>query len=379
MSAPRPSLLILCHHPEASAGPCMVTLRTVFLGGAPTFAESGRRDVAYAHLNGPGSLPGILRAVRRNPDAILLFNSVNALRKSPALIVLALNAWFFKRKQVVYWHETAWLLREACGLEAPSAFRRGWRKAVFTVLRHLLVNTRTRHLTTAIQNKQLVMFLLGVDPDVIYIAGNAMDADRYPVRDRRNTAEAVRLCMAGSPCRRKGFDLFLGMAGAFPRWKDRPLEYTWFGGTPEELAHIRGPAFGAVVDRSGIRLPGHVKDLGVALAAQDIFIQTSRDEPFGLAALEALACDLPVFCFDSTAMAEILHPEFICTGLDDMIAKINAYLGNPGRYEPGCFRRIARQFNKERFLKAWRAMERDFGFEPGLPEGNEARKTGVGS
>ncbi|MBU1694413.1 MAG: glycosyltransferase [Verrucomicrobia bacterium] len=354
----------------------MVTMRTVFLGVASTFAASGRRDVAYAHLDGLGSLPRILRAVRRDPNTILLFNSVNALRQSPALWLLVLNAWFYKRKQVVYWHETAWLLREACGLEAPSAFRRGWRKAIFAVFRHLLVNVRTRHLTTAIQNKQLVMFLLGVDPDVIYIAGNALEAERYPVRDRRKTTEAIRLCMAGSPCRRKGFDLFLGMARTFAQWKNRPVQYTWFGGTPEELAHVRGPAYGAVVDHSGILLPGHLEDLGAALATQDIFIQTSRDEPFGLAALEALACDLPVFCFDSTAMAEILDPDFVCTDLNDMIDKIGVYLDNRERYEPGCFRRIALGFNKDRFLKAWRAMERDFGFTQGLPEGEKVRVTG---
>ena len=368
MNNAAPKLLILCHHPEPEAGPCMVTLRAAFLGGAPTCAASGRRDIAYAHLNGLRSLPGILRALRADPNTILLFSSVNALRKSPALALLALNAWFFRRKQVVYWHETSWILREACGLEGPSLLRRAGRKMLFAALRHLLVNNRTRHLTTAIQNKQLVMFLLGTEPDMIHIAGNAIDVERYPVRDRRAGGDGpIRACMAGDPCRRKGFDRFLVLARRLRDWEGRAIEYTWFGGTEEELAHVRGPAYGGAIRETGIRLPGYQADIGAALATQDFFIQTSRDEPFGLAALEALSCDLPVFCFDSTAMAEILDPEFVCHDGDDLVLRIRNYLAHRDRYAPGCFRQIARRFDRGSFLRIWRALEKDFGFVEGVP------------
>ena len=367
MSSAVPKLLILCHHPESEAGPCMVTLRTAFLGGAPSCEASGRRDIAYAHLDGLRSLPGILRALRADPNTILLFSSVNALRKSPALWVLALNVWLLKRKQVVFWHEASSVVRVTAGLQGPSWWRRLFRRLHFAAVRYFLDNGLTWHLAVSMQTKQLVLFLLGVQAERVLVSGNAIEAERCPVRERAAARPELRACMAGDPSWQKGFDLFIELARELPAWRGQPVRYTWYGGTTEWLRQIDGDARGDLIRRAGVRLAGFVSPLLDALKAEDLFVFTSRSDGFGLAALEALACDIPVFCFDSSGIAEILPPEFICSCPADLKKKIEAYLENLDRYPAGAFRKIALGCGRERFLETWRTLEHALGFSGGLP------------
>ncbi|HOW96259.1 MAG TPA: glycosyltransferase family 4 protein [Kiritimatiellia bacterium] len=367
MSNTAPKLLILCHHPEPKAGPCMVTLRTVFLRGAPSCAASGRPDIAYAHLDGLRTLPGIVRALRADPDTILLFSSVNALRKPPALWALALNVWLLKRKQVVFWHEASSVVRVTAGLEGPSWWRRMFRRLHFAAVRHFLHNGLTWHLAVSMQTKQLVLFLLGVQPERVFVSGNAIDVERSPVRDRAPARAELRACMAGDPSWQKGLDIFIELAREFPAWRGQPVRYTWYGGTPEWLRQIEADARGEQIRRAGVRLAGFVSPLPDALKDEDLFVFTSRSDGFGLAALEALACDIPVFCFDSAGIAEILPPEFVCSCPADLKKKIEAYLKRRDRYAPGAFRNIALGCGRERFLETWRMLERAIGLTGGLP------------
>ena len=93
-------------------------------------------------------------------------------------------------------------------------------------------------------------------------------------------------------------------------------------------------------ETSAVHWAGHVNDLPQHLTQSDIFLLTSRDDPQPIVALEALASDLPVFCFDSVGTVDILPHEFICTSPSDMGEKMRSYLARIDSYPPGTFRKL---------------------------------------
>jgi len=62
--------------------------------------------------------------------------------------------------------------------------------------------------------------------------------------------------------------------------------------------------------RDRIHLPGHVAEAASLMAALDVFVLSSRNEPFGLVLLEAMAAGLPVISSVSGGAGEIIHDDF---------------------------------------------------------------------
>ena len=58
--------------------------------------------------------------------------------------------------------------------------------------------------------------------------------------------------------------------------------------------------------RAHVRLRGHVRDVGAALARWDAFVSLSRDEGQGLAVLEAMASDVPVVAWPAPGVEDVV-------------------------------------------------------------------------
>jgi len=71
----------------------------------------------------------------------------------------------------------------------------------------------------------------------------------------------------------------------------------------------------------------------------DLVLMPSRNEPFGLVALESIACGTPVIVAQSGGLAELIHPPFIVghesDNLSDLLAKALEVLREPCRLEVG--------------------------------------------
>ena len=59
----------------------------------------------------------------------------------------------------------------------------------------------------------------------------------------------------------------------------------------------------------GITRTEDQRELAQLYSAADVFVNTSREETFGLVTAEAMACGTPVVVYDSTACGEIVEPE----------------------------------------------------------------------
>ncbi|MGB7947215.1 MAG: glycosyltransferase [Candidatus Binatia bacterium] len=96
---------------------------------------------------------------------------------------------------------------------------------------------------------------------------------------------------------RKGPDLFIDVADQAKRLGLKNGYFFWLGGSPEELKDLA-----AKVRKLGLEgcvfFLGEVPDARSYFAAGDVFLLTSREDPFPLVCLEAADCGLPVVCFN---------------------------------------------------------------------------------
>jgi len=160
---------------------------------------------------------------------------------------------------------------------------------------------------------------LDVDPSRIVVCHEAVPANPEPVpqgdldrvRHELGVApDALLVGSVGTVSWRKAPDLFLQVAKRTPRRLDgRDVEFVWAGPTYDETEHeIRHDLARAnLADR--VRFVGPLADPRPLMALLDVFLLTSREDPFPLAFLEATGLGKPVLCFDAGGMTEFIEPD----------------------------------------------------------------------
>jgi glycosyltransferase involved in cell wall biosynthesis len=145
-------------------------------------------------------------------------------------------------------------------------------------------------------------------------------------------------CGLGMPFR-KGADLFIELARLLREKGFDGFHLYWIGA----LDDVRDdPRYGNWRDHldlsTGSELGTYVTFLGLKenprayMRAGDAFVLTSREEPFGLVALEAADCGLPIVCFDNAGAADFVGEDagFIVPAEDvrAMAEKLGALLSD---------------------------------------------------
>jgi glycosyltransferase involved in cell wall biosynthesis len=113
-----------------------------------------------------------------------------------------------------------------------------------------------------------------------------------PPKDRKRASVPV-ICNAGFADLRKGYDLFVAVADYFHK-RDIPGRFVWIGDVEGSLDTWLKPS-----GKNFVRVPFN-KDVYAILDRADVFLLTSREDPFPSVALEAWAVGIPVVCFDET-------------------------------------------------------------------------------
>ncbi|MEM8939595.1 MAG: N-acetyl-alpha-D-glucosaminyl L-malate synthase BshA [Bacteroidota bacterium] len=105
-----------------------------------------------------------------------------------------------------------------------------------------------------------------------------------------------------------------------------------------------------------IRFLGKLEAVEEVLSVSDLFLMTSEKESFGLAALEAMACEVPVISTDAGGLPELNkdgYSGFVCKvgDVSDMIAKSIKILDNANlqRFKKGALKR-AKEFDVHSIL-----------------------------
>jgi glycosyltransferase involved in cell wall biosynthesis len=187
---------------------------------------------------------------------------------------------------------------------------------------------------TEAERRQLVA--LGVERGRIAIVPNPVEeahTDGAPAADFRSrytTGNGAVVLFLGKLTPRKGVDVLVRALARLPH-RDATLIVAGndMGAGAHADALIASLGLGHRVRRLGL-LTG--RDRLDALAAADVVVYPSRDEIFGLVAMEALLCGTPVVVCDDSGCGEIVrdaggglivpygNPQALAAAMDDMLA-----------------------------------------------------------
>jgi len=225
-----------------------------------------------------GLLLGAVRA-RPRPDGVeghvLLWAGLVAL----------LAARLHRRPLLIYAH----------GLDVRETARRS---PVHRLLGRMVARGADEVITNSAATARLVA-ALGVEAVVI---PPGVDTDRFRPGDQSERRARVGLppdglvaLYVGTLSRRKGADVFAAAVAASPEWLGVMV------GAGELEGEIRSgwPA----IRLAGAAAPDAVPDW---IVAADIVVVPSREEPLGLAAVEALACGVPVVASATGGLVEVV-------------------------------------------------------------------------
>ncbi len=168
-----------------------------------------------------------------------------------------------------------------------------------------------------------------------YLTEEGIAADRVtviPNFSRQPAASAIhdqahtplRFVSYGRFVHKKGFDLLLTALAAV---REQGIDVQLLlGGSGDEEAALRAQASAlGLVD--AVEFSGWVDDVRAHLMRGDIFVLPSRDEPFGIAVLEAMASGTPIISTLAQGPSEILDEDCAwLTRLDDSDALTHAML-----------------------------------------------------
>lgn len=268
-------------------------LRVEFLlldGGA---MEGSYRDVAPTTVMQPGVDPsGVLRAMADRGLRHAIVNTTAAGAVTPYLDAAGITP------EVLLIHELPRILREK-GL-LPS-LQRGFRHARRVIFPARIVEERVCEAAG-----ERPVGTVSIMPQGTYKVLEADAAEAAAFRKEHGIPAGAPLAVgAGYGDFRKGLDLFLQV------WRlanqDGPFHFLWAGQIAQEAEAWLGGEIAAARATGTFHTPGLLQDVAPAFAAADVFLLTSREDPFPTVALEALSLGRPVVAFgDSGGIPEML-------------------------------------------------------------------------
>ncbi|WP_425908304.1 glycosyltransferase family 4 protein [Nitrobacter sp. TKz-YC02] len=131
---------------------------------------------------------------------------------------------------------------------------------------------------------------------------------RKVIYERIGICEQAKLvCACGSIEFRKGTDLFLKVASqVMQKSHDMPVHFVWVGGTRDKVAAMQSQVANSSL-RDVVHFVGPTSNTGIYFGAADVFVLTSREDPFPLVVMEAASHGKPTVCFEQAGGA----PEFV--------------------------------------------------------------------
>jgi glycosyltransferase involved in cell wall biosynthesis len=171
--------------------------------------------------------------------------------------------------------------------------------------------------------------ILGLDPDRVHVAPHGIDPIFQPGDDP--TADPPYLLIVGEYSRRKGFAEAFAVIDAL---SEAGYPHTLkVAGRVHEWARAELTALHASSrSRDKIELLGFVNDLPQLYRQATTVLMTSRYEGFGLPAVEAMACGVPVVAFSNTAITEVVEGGGVLVAdgdVDAMVKAVRSLLDSP--------------------------------------------------
>jgi glycosyltransferase involved in cell wall biosynthesis len=203
-------------------------------------------------------------------------------------------------------------------------------KSTYIAVSHAVEQNLTEKYGVSADRVQTIYGFIPVS-DVIDAQAHSQEA----IRRELGVAQEVKIvCGCGSIEHRKGTDIFLKVAAEVTQRRSIvPVHFVWIGGKPQRVDDMRKQASSLGLG-SVVHFIGNRPNVAPYFEAADIFLLTSREDPFPLVMLEAALHQKPIICFDQTGGApEFLQHDagFIVPKFDvgEMSDKVIALLASP--------------------------------------------------
>jgi glycosyltransferase involved in cell wall biosynthesis len=153
--------------------------------------------------------------------------------------------------------------------------------------------------------------------------------------DKNLNKNKINILMCGGAYWRKGDDLFILIADAILK-KNKNFNFYWVGYQSEERKRVNNSDLIKLGINKYVHFIEETKDPIDWYLKCDLFLLTSREDPFPLAAIDAGMLGLPIFCFDkATGIAEIINKKCIAPylNIDEMCSRILNVLNDEKEYK----------------------------------------------
>jgi glycosyltransferase involved in cell wall biosynthesis len=128
--------------------------------------------------------------------------------------------------------------------------------------------------------------------------------------------DTINVLMCGGAYWRKGDDLFLILANTILK-KDERFRFFWVGYQSAERRRVNEADINKLKINKFVSFIDETENPYEWYRLAHIFVLTSREDPFPLAAIDAGLFGLPIFCFDkSTGIAEVIDSRCVVPYLD---------------------------------------------------------------
>ena len=167
----------------------------------------------------------------------------------------------------------------------------------------------------------------------------AMAKARKKLRSKLDLSPTIQIILGvGYADNRKGFDLFLDLADSLPEQNSNRI-CVWIGHQEPWVEPTLQARMDALCEAGKLILPGRVSDTDLFYAGADIYVLTSREDPYPSTVLEALDVGLPVIGFEGvtgstdliTAHGGELVPAFDIEALKSVTFKALLTTGDKAR------------------------------------------------
>lgn len=257
---------------------------------APTEILAADSNTAAAHL----------RLLRKQGFQSAIVNSAASSAMAPHLAEAEIDFVFLI-------HELPALLQSR-NLRAPM-------EKACSLARHFLAPAQSVAKKLGLEPSKNLKIL----PQGLYATTPFSAQARQTIRRQMGVGSAEQIVIsAGYADLRKGFDLFLQL------WRKMrgTVHCAWLGDIDPSLKNSLHVELKSALSSGTFHMPGRVENVSAWLAAADVFVLASREDPYPSVVLEALAAGLPCAAFDETG------------GIPDLLKQINAETGQQNRVIP---------------------------------------------
>jgi glycosyltransferase involved in cell wall biosynthesis len=195
--------------------------------------------------------------------------------------------------------------------EHGPVFRSGWRYSIYRLALRILSNRASAVIAVSNATADRLVEKVGLERDRIHVIHNAVDLERFQPDKlkRQQTREKLSIApddtvigFAGRLAFVKGVDLLIEAASSIMKEPSRFILVIAGDGPEREKLQLLAENLGIA---EKVKFLGFVDNIAEVMNTFDIGVVPSRQESFGLTAVEFMSMSIPVICSGVEGLAEI--------------------------------------------------------------------------